>query len=63
MKKKLQNWFHKLIIIPRYEKRLMQKNNELTELKESLKFIQADRNKYRRKYRELTKLLHKKENE
>lgn len=53
MKKKFHSWF----IIPKYEKRIKKLIIENAELEKNIDYLIADRNKYKRRFRELNKLL------
>ena len=53
MKKKLKKFIHKYISIPKYEKELREKDNEIAELKGAYNFVYAQMHKYKNKVIEM----------
>ena len=53
MKKKIKKLIHKYISIPRYEKELREKDEEIAELKKDKEYLQAQMYKYKNKVIEM----------
>lgn len=49
MKKKIKKLIHKYISIPKYEKELREKDEEIAELKRAYDFVYAQMHKYKEK--------------